>query len=141
MQKLTPREIIPHVVRLDEDLMESLQSFASANGLFAGRFSGTGLLKTAALGFFNQVDKELTTLKMNKMVELVSIKGDISEKNGVPVISGKIIVADQDRKLSGGALQPGSKVFTAEIFIEVFDGGPLKRSFDPSTGLSVWSEE
>jgi len=141
LQKLTPREIYPLVVRLDEDLLESIQAFATANQIFAGRFSGTGLLKNVTLGYFHQVEKETTVLKMNRTMELVSIKGDISEKNGVPVISGKVIVADSEHKLSGGALSPGTKVFNAELFIEVFDGGPLKRGFDPNTGLSLWSVE
>lgn len=128
------------VIRSDQDLLESLLAWAKENQVTAARFKGSGMLKSATLGFFHQVEKELTTLRVNKPVELINLTGDISEKSGLTEVTGKITIADPEHKVMGGGLVKGNKAFSVEVFIDVFENGSLKRVFESQTGLSTWAE-
>lgn len=141
MQSFSVQQIYPLTVRLDEDLLAAITNFAVEHQILVGRFSGLGHLKQAALEYFRQVEKDVVINKVNRPVELINVSGNISEKNGLPFIAGKLIVSELDGRIVGGALTKGNKVFHVEILIEVLEGGKLHREFDSNTGLSVWSIE
>lgn len=125
-------------IPLDADLYESIQNFCVAKNILNGRFTGTGTLKSAVLSFFRQVEKDSVLNKIQKPLEMIHLAGNISEKNGVPVIYGKMMVVDSTSKVSGGHFEPGTKAFNAEIFIDEFSGIDMHREYDSSTGLSIW---
>ena len=127
-------------IPLGADLFESIHKFCVDHNILNGRFSGIGSLKSAAVGHFRQVEKTQIINRVAKPCELVHLFGNISEKNSVPVVTGKLTVSDQDSKIFGGELVSGNKVFNAEVFIEEFSGIDLHREYDPSTGLSIWPQ-
>lgn len=127
-------------IPLDADLFDSIFKFCNDNKILNGRFSGIGSLKSTVISHFRHQENSVIVTKISKPVELIMVCGNISEKNGVPVITGKILISDQDGKVQGGDLVSGSKVFNAELFIEEFSGINIHREYDSATGLSVWPQ-
>jgi uncharacterized protein len=65
--------------------------------------------------------------------------GNISLKDGNPMVHAHITLADEAGKAYGGHLIPGTVVFACEFILQVFEQPLLERGFDEATGLPLWS--
>ena len=74
-------------------------------------------------------------------MEIVSMYGNISLKNGKPFVHAHVVLSDKKGNARGGHLLPGSSVFACELTIEEFEGPELIRGFDERTGLTLWPKE
>jgi predicted DNA-binding protein with PD1-like motif len=65
--------------------------------------------------------------------------GNISLKDGNPIIHAHITLAGKTGKTYGGHLAPGTVIFACEFILEVFDGPIFERGFDEETSLPLWT--
>lgn len=131
---------LPEIIgRLDHasDLLESLTDIVVKNNVRAGKIQAIGALYNAHFGFYDSHNKSYIWIDVDKHVELVSLMGNISIKDGKPFVHAHIAVADEKGATFGGHLGPGNKVFACEYIISPYDG-ELVRKLDSETNLPLW---
>ena len=120
------------------DLIEELTSVCVANGVTLGWVQALGALQKARLGYYNQGSREYEFIEMDRHLEITNLVGNVSLKNGEPIIHAHVTLADDAGHAFGGHLAPGAIVFACEFCVHVFDGPDLSRGFDDATGLPLW---
>lgn len=118
-----------------EDIIESLKTVCKNYNVDSAIIqSGVGMFKSMEIAFWN--GKEYVTKSIEKLVEIISLNGNISTVDG----SGEIVVhihaalGLDDYSIIGGHLISG-KVFNGEIFIKKLHNITLLRKKEES-GLS-----
>jgi len=122
------------------DLLSGLTDVVKNKAIRSGIIWAIGALESVRLAYYEQNEKRYSELKIEKGVEILSLVGNISEKEGVPFIHAHITVGDKEN-VWGGHLIYGSKVFAVEYHIIELKGRVLSRTFDPETGLFLWQRE
>ncbi len=117
-----------------EDLFESLRVICTNYSINSGIIlSGVGMFESLEIGYWN--GKEYVTKKINELVEIVSLTGNIgiSETEGELVFHLHIAVALQDYQVIGGHFVNG-KFYNGELFIKKLQNIALLRKKE-SNGL------
>ena len=124
----------------DDALLEELTNLVKEKEIKAGKISAIGAVQKARLSFYNQDSREYQEKEFNQPFEIVSFLGNISLKDGEPIIHAHISLGDEDGTLYGGHLAEGTVVFAFEFVIEEYTGQSFERGFDSKTGLPLWEE-
>ena len=137
------REIIPaktyiHRVTHNADLLEELTSLCIQNNITLGRIEGLGAVQKAGLSYYNQDKKVYEFFEINQHLEITCLIGNVSLKDGNPLVHVHITLADNRGNAFGGHLARGTIVFACEVSIQAFEGDKLIRVFDNTTGLPLW---
>ena len=103
-----------------------------------GRVEAIGAVSRARLGFYNQETREYQFFSIEQPLEILKLAGNISIKDGEPMVHAHVVLGDKDGKSFGGHLAPGTTVFACECMIGVFEGTVLERKSDGETGLPLW---
>lgn len=128
-----------YLIRLarGESIMTTLHDFCEEKGIRAGLLQGIGGVMAAEVGFYNLGKKEYEFKKLNEVLEIASLLGNVSIVEGKPFLHIHIVLADKDQKTYGGHLKEASVAGTCEIYlVELAD--EVTRSTDPETGLKLW---
>lgn len=121
------------------DLLEALNEFCAQQNITAGEVRAIGALTKAALGFYNQQNREYEYLTLDRPLEIVSLIGDVSLKDDRPFVHAHVALGDGQGRLWGGHLAPGSDIFACEVVIVEYETTePFERQFDQGTGLLLW---
>jgi hypothetical protein len=96
-------------------------------------------VKKARLGYYNQKEREYHFYELDQTLEITNLVGNVSIKDGVPIVHAHVTFSDKDGHAYGGHLAPGTIVFACEIVIQVLDGPKFERVFDQETGLPLWN--
>jgi len=121
------------------DLSEELQNFCETNRISSGIINGIGALQNVTLGFYDQVEKKYRSTAIDEPVEIVSLLGNISMKDGSIFPHCHIAVANREHQTFAGHLMSPAKIFACEICVLRFEGEPPPgRHPDSTTGLSLW---
>jgi predicted DNA-binding protein with PD1-like motif len=120
------------------DLYESLTQIVQRENITLGKISGIGATTHAIVGYYNQSAKKYIPLEFTEGMEIVSLLGNISIRDGKPFVHAHLVLGDAEGKVYGGHLLPGTKVFACEISIDEFEGAELVREFDEKTGSYLW---
>lgn len=121
-----------------KDLLQQLTEFCQDNQVKCGVISGIGALENATINFYNQAKKKYEKITLTDEQELLALNGNVSIKDNRPFIHAHVILGDKDGGCKGGHLVLGTKVFSAEIFIQELVGEPKVRKEDKATKLSLW---
>lgn len=133
------KEIIMGKLQHGSDLLEEFTQLAEDKNIRLGRIEAIGAVQKACIGYYHQDRQEYRFIELNQPLEIVSLTGNISIKEGRPIVHSHIALADNSGALHGGHLAPGTIVFACEYIIEIYDGPTFERSFDPETGLPLWN--
>lgn len=121
-----------------KDLLEELTSVAAELGVRLGRVEAIGAVRRARLGFYNQEEREYGFFEIDRPMEIASLVGNVSLKEGKPMVHAHVTLADDGGAAVGGHLAPGTIVFACEFVMEVLEGEEFARSRDDATGLPLW---
>ena len=135
----TTKTLIGRMSRGD-DLLEKLTSIAREHGVRLGRVAALGAVEHARVGFYTQGSQEYHYLELAGELEILSLVGNVSLRDGEPMIHAHITLGDDRGRAFGGHLAPGTRVFACEFTIDVFQGEDLVRGHDEPTGLPLWPE-
>lgn len=120
------------------DLLGVLEKFAVGENISAGHVKIIGAVKRATLGFYDQQNKKYSSINIDKPLEILHCAGNISIKDGSPMVHLHITLGNETGAAHGGHLLPGTIVFAGEAVIEELLGPELVRDDDPQTGLTLW---
>lgn len=131
------KRVIIVKVEPDEDLIDSIIKMIKNYNVKSGLINCIGALKKFTLGYFDFHSKEYLTREFNIFVELVSCMGNISYKDGEPIVHLHASIGTKDYTILGGHLfQPSIVSITGEVNIIEIDK-TLRRTEDSQFGLSL----
>lgn len=120
------------------DLLEELNAFCTAHNITHGWIHALGAVKKVRLAYYDQKKQVYRFFTLHRRLEITSLTGNVSLKDGKPMVHAHITLADRKGNAFGGHLAEGTIVFACEVCIQVFQGEALKRGFDKTTGLPLW---
>ena len=109
-----------------EEIIETLASFAAAEGVRAGVLSGLGAVKDVELGFFARDTRTYVRRTFTGEYEIGALTGNFSELEGRPFPHCHILIAGPDFVAHTGHLFRGVVTVTCEVQV-VSDPGVLRR--------------
>ncbi len=121
------------------DLLKEITKICQERNIHLGSIEAIGAVQKASIAFYNQTKRDYVIMTINEPLEMTSLTGNISIKDGKPFVHAHVTLADSTGNVYGGHLAPGTIVFACEFIIKTFDGLMLERRFDEDTGLSLWS--
>ncbi|MBA7522284.1 hypothetical protein ES705_14402 [subsurface metagenome] len=131
------KRVIVGKVEPDEDLIDSIIQMIKIHNLKSGLINCIGALKKYTLGYLDIDSKEYLKKTFDEYVELVSCMGNISFKDGEPIVHLHLSVGTKDYNIFGGHLfQPSIVSITGEVYIFEIDK-KLNRVIDPRFDLSL----
>ena len=119
-----------------DEVMESLDRFASEHQLTAGHFTAIGAFSDVTLGFLDPETKEYEPIRIDEQVEALSLVGDISLEDGDPRVHAHVVVGKRDGQAYGGHLLEAHVWPTLEVVLTE-SPAHLRRRIDPETGLPL----
>lgn len=124
------------------DLYNTITRIIHENQIRIGRVTAMGAVQSARLAFYDQKGLQYRELSFDEPLEIVSLYGNISIKDGSPFAHIHVSLSDRHGATHGGHLLPDhTPVFACEVIIEEFDGEDLVRKAEKETGLALWGNE
>ncbi|MBI4100919.1 DNA-binding protein [Candidatus Microgenomates bacterium] len=119
-----------------EKLIGSLIEFCQAQKVQAGWLSGLGAIEAAEIGYYNLAKKAYHFVKLDSLLEIVSLVGNVAMFKAKPYLHIHTVLSDEGMKTYGGHLKEAAVGGTCEIHLTVFDSR-LERQADVETGLNL----
>ncbi|MHB9023576.1 MAG: PPC domain-containing DNA-binding protein [Armatimonadota bacterium] len=135
---LTVRQVLMGRLQRGDDLLMSLTEVCKAQGITLGQVRAIGAVEQAVFGSYDQQSWQYIFLTVDRPLELLSLIGNISQRDGDTVIHAHVVMSDEECNTCGGHLAEGTRVFACEYVIEEFFGSDLQRARDEQTGLPLW---
>jgi predicted DNA-binding protein with PD1-like motif len=136
---VTPGRKIMGRLAKGEDLLGALTSCAREHGISLGEVQAIGAVSQARVGYYDQAERKYYYLDLNNPREILSLTGNISLKDGEPMVHAHITLSGDDGRAVGGHLAEGTLAFACEFAIQEYRSAtPLVRQMDEPTGLFLW---
>jgi predicted DNA-binding protein with PD1-like motif len=121
-----------------KDFVKTIEDFCVQESIQTGVFSVIGAVMSVTLGSYDQNQQVYVTYNKEEPLEIVHCTGNISLKDGRVAVHAHAVLADINGQTIGGHIFSETSVYAGEIYIQELLGGPLKREYDDTTGLSLW---
>lgn len=121
-------------VSTGEEIVGTITEFARAHSIDAAEVSGIGAAYGVVLGYFDRAAKQYERLVVAEEVEIVSLLGTVSIKEGQPFPHLHANVAGRDFRPYAGHFFEGKAGATCELVIRPMKGY-AQRTKDEDTGL------
>lgn len=133
------QDIYGFTLRLEkgEKLVECLTGFVKEQNLRAGWVLGLGGLAWAELGFYALDQGEYKWTKLDELLELTNLTGNIAWQDDQPALHLHATVSKADYSAMGGHLREAEVGGTVELSIRKWVGDDLVRRRDEQTGLNL----
>jgi predicted DNA-binding protein with PD1-like motif len=124
------------LVRLEtgEEIVETIAEFARALSIDAAEVSGIGSAYEVVLGYFDRQARAYERHPVGEEVEIVSLLGNVSLKEGRPFPHVHVTVSGRDYHARAGHLFEGRTAATCELVVRPLPGY-AQRTRDEATGL------
>ena len=122
------------------DLLAEITAVAGAHGMTMAEVRAIGALQSARLSFYDQGTHEYREFSLDEPVELVSLLGTVSRRDGTPAVHVHAALAGHHGGCVGGHVAPGCVVFACELVLQELVGEVLEREPDEQTGLPLWRD-
>lgn len=136
-----PGPIIMGRMHRGEDLLDTLTSIVRENRVILGRIQALGAVERATLAYYDQIRWTYHPIAFEGRYEITQLIGNVSMRDGQPMVHAHVTLADEKGKAFGGHLLSGTPVFACEFWIQPFSGPELDRGYDEQTGLPLWRIE
>jgi hypothetical protein len=124
------------VFQAGDEVVQGLTAFAKSNRLSAAQLTGLGAFEELTVGFFSLERKDYNKIVIREQVEVLSLLGDITLKDGEPQLHVHVVVGKADGTAHGGHLLRAVVRPTLEIVL-VESPSHLRRKHDADTGLAL----
>jgi len=130
--------------RLDfgADLLEGITSVCKEKDVRVGEVKAIGAVQKARVGYYDQGKKDYCILEFDEPLEVVSLLGNVSLKDGEPFVHAHVTLMRKDGSTLGGHLMEGCKVWALEYIITEMitdDEKFFVRKYDENTALYLWA--
>lgn len=128
-----------YVVRLEigDEILDSLSKLCMQESIYAATVQGLGAVDIADIGYYSTEDNVYHTKTFNKQLEMITLNGNVSVKNGEPYLHLHGAFSDENYTMIAGHLNKAQISITAEIFVTVFSG-EINRRVSEETGLNIF---
>lgn len=120
----------------DDEVVEQLRRFVQEHEIAAARFTAIGAFSSATLGFFDLQRQDYLRIDVSEQVEVLSMTGDVSLKDGKPDVHAHVVLGRRDGSTVGGHLLEARVRPTLELML-VESPRYLARSYRPEFGLPL----
>ena len=120
------------------DLLEEITKLADERGVLMAELRGIGAMQHARLAYYDQTSKQYGEFDLPGAVELVSLMGTVTRRDGATAVHAHATFADHAGACTGGHVAPGTVIFACELVLQELVGEALEREFDEVTGLPLW---
>jgi len=124
----------------DDEPVEGIAAFAREQRLGAGHFTGIGAFSDLVVGYFDRERRDYKRITIAEQVEVLSLVGDIAVDGEEPRVHAHVVVGKADGSAHGGHLLEAHVWPTLEVVL-IQTPEPLRKRFDPDTGLALISIE
>ena len=115
------------VLAPDESIVDGIMEFARTEGVRAARLTAIGGFAKAVLGYFSRDRLSYEHIPIDEQVELLSFVGDITTKDGEPLLHAHVVVGHRDGHTTGGHLIAATVWPTVELFADVYSDPIVKK--------------
>jgi uncharacterized protein len=123
------------VFQTGDELAKGLLEFAEQKKLSAASFKAVGALSSVRLGWYSWESKKYQpSVTLDEQVELLSLIGDIAQKDGKPVVHAHVVIGKKDGTAPGGHLLEAHIRPTCEVVLTE-SPAHLQKQIDPESGL------
>ena len=122
------------------DLLAEIVAVAAEHRMVMAELRAIGALQRARLSFYDQGTHEYEEFSVDEPVELVSLLGTVSRRDGAPAVHAHAALAGHHGDCVGGHVAPGCVVFACELILQELVGESLERAHDEQTGLPLWRD-
>jgi len=138
LEMQTGRKIMGRLAK-GADLLGALEEQCRIQNITLGEVRALGAVTKARVGFYNQAERQYYFLDLEQPLEILTLIGNISLKDGQPMVHAHVTLADEAGRAFGGHLAPGTEIFACEFVIQEYLAKEvLTRGFDDETGLFLW---
>lgn len=126
------------IVRLDrgEEVLSSLVSLCTAQGIGCASLTGIGAVRDTELGYYDLGSFTYLTRTIAEPCELVSLVGNVALVDGAPFVHAHASLGDRELRLVGGHLVRATVAVTVELVLDVLEAR-LERALDPEVKLKL----
>ena len=93
------------------DLLQSLEKLCREHDITLGEIRAVGAVTRARVGYYHQKERKYYFLEMDQPLEILALVGNISLKDGQPMVHAHVTLADNAGRTFGGHLGEGTPVF------------------------------
>ncbi|MGE3508110.1 MAG: PPC domain-containing DNA-binding protein [Vicinamibacterales bacterium] len=124
------------VLDIGDETMATLTTFATRHSLKATHFTAIGAFSHVVVAYFDWKTREYRRVPIDEQVEVLSLVGDISVKEGEPKVHAHVVIGKSDATAHGGHLMEGYARPTLEVVLTELPHH-LERRHDPASGLNL----
>ncbi|HUI85612.1 MAG TPA: PPC domain-containing DNA-binding protein [Nitrososphaerales archaeon] len=126
------------IYKLDRgaSLVDEILKIAKKEKIKTARLEAIGGVNRLTLAYYNHTDKKYEEHSYSEFMELTSLLGNITQKDGKPILHAHCTAARRDQTVLGGHLISAAVFPLAEIVITPTKNR-AKRKFDEELGLNV----
>ena len=127
------------VVRLQrgEEVLACLRELCEKEAISLGTVSAIGAVNHVVVGVYRVDEQKYVANTFDGVMELTSLMGNITEKDGEPYLHLHATFGDLTGKVIGGHLNEAVVSATCELFVRKVEGH-VGRRLDPETGLNIF---
>ena len=128
-----------YVVRLQrgEEVLACLRELCEKESISLGTVSAIGAVNHVVVGVYRVDEQKYVANTFDGVMELTSLMGNITEKDGEPYLHLHATFGDLTGKVIGGHLNEAGVSATCELFVRKVEGH-VGRRLDPETGLNIF---
>ncbi|MBS3809028.1 MAG: DNA-binding protein [Desulfobacterales bacterium] len=138
LKEVNSRQLFMGRLAYGEDLLDEITAVCTRENIRLGRIEAIGAVQRARMACYNQKTHEYRFFTIDQPLEIAQLTGNVSIRQGQPMVHAHLTLADDAGNAYGGHLAPGTVIFACEIIIEALEGPEFIREFDEETGLTLW---
>lgn len=129
-----------YVVRLDrgDEIIASLTELCEKENIALGSIEGLGAADHVVVGLYNVGKKEYHKTEFNGPMEITTLTGNVSRKDGEVYLHIHINLCDEQMRLLGGHLNECRISATCELFVRAISGQVNRRFDADGVGLNLY---
>tara|TARA_B110000014_G_C20008474_1_gene522814 strand:- start:490 stop:924 length:435 start_codon:yes stop_codon:yes gene_type:complete len=109
-------------VEKNEKVMDTITRFCMDKDIRNAKLSGIGAVKETEIGAYDTVAKEYIRKDFPDVLELISLEGNVTLKEGSPFVHAHVVLSDHQMSTLGGHLFETTVAAVGEFFLREFDG-------------------
>jgi len=130
------RRVLVLVCDKGEEAMQTVTEAVRRHGIGAAQVTAVGGFQRGEVGYFDAQAREYSRIPVDGQVEVLSLVGDVAERDGQPEPHLHAVLGRRDGSTVGGHLLRGEVFPTLEVIITEVPP-ELGKRFDPETGLAL----
>ena len=130
------RRVLVVVCDKGEEAVATIGRALTAQGVRSGQVTAVGGFAGGEVGYFDRDRGDYLRIPIGGQVEVLSLLGDVAERDGEPVLHVHTVLGRPDGTTLGGHLLRGEVWPTLEVIVTEV-APELAKRVDPETGLAL----